>query len=161
MQQILESVGRLIISQSTFKDRIRVLAESAGIDTRSHGGISYDIVVSLREDFKEMTYIKFIAVMLICMVRSYTGKDDSKIITDLDTWYTKYIDQMTVAERLFWLLLRYRLSQIQFEKPPWNEEGVPVALALIGDFTARIDTPVRIALIGEEDEDYKRLGTTP
>jgi hypothetical protein len=129
MKQVLELVARLIVSQPTFKDRIQALADSAGIDTRSHGGISCDIV-SLKDDFKEMTYIEFIAVMLTCMVRSYTGKDDTELVGDLDISYNEHAGHLTIAEKLFYRLLKFRLGEVQFETPPWNEECIPIWVAL-------------------------------
>jgi hypothetical protein len=155
MEHVLElKVKELIEGESNFKDRIQVLADSAGIRTRSRRGISCDIV-SLRGIYKEMSYVTFIISMLILMVRSYTGKDDTKFVPTIRLLYDLYHPQMEISELLFYRLLIFRLGQVEFETPPWNEESAPVQASLIGDFTARDNTPVRIALIGEEEPDFQ------
>lgn len=136
MKQTLELIARLIADQSNFKDRIQVLADSAGIDTRSRDGIVHDII-SVCKKPEKMCCVEFIIAMLTLMVRSYTGHDDTRLVPVIDDLYNLHFERMNVAERLFYQLLKLRFSEMQSETPPWDEESVPVQANLIGDFTAR------------------------
>jgi hypothetical protein len=76
--------------------------------------------------------------MLILMVRSYTGKDDTKFVPTIRLLYDLYYPQMEISELLFYRLLIFRLGKVEFETSPWNEEGVPVWKALVGEIDEEV-----------------------
>lgn len=117
MKQILELVARLIAGQSSFKYQMQALADSAGISTRYGDSIPVD-VIELTKDYNNINYQDFISIILTWMIRSYTGHDDTKLVPVIDNLYNLHFDQMTVAERLFYLLLKFRFDEMQFEEVP-------------------------------------------